>query len=71
MRSTLGLGQMLAKRLLPLTLAIGVLLSVGVPVTFYNIASRNLQHTATVYAEELAERLSASTTARWVRSRSG
>src|SRR6266853_1605024 len=57
MHSTLGLGRGLAKHLLPLTLAIGVLLSVGTPVTFYYIASRNLQHTATIYAEELAERL--------------
>jgi two-component system sensor histidine kinase/response regulator len=57
MPGTLGLGRGLAKRLLPLTLAIGVLLSVGVPVTFYWIASRSLQRTATLYAEELADRL--------------
>src|SRR5712691_474330 len=57
MHRKLGLGQRLAKRLLPLTLAIGILLSVGVPVTFYCIASYSLQRTATVYAEELAERL--------------
>jgi hypothetical protein len=53
----LGLRQGLARRLLPLTLAIGLLLSLGVPATYYLIGSHSLQRTATVYAEEFAERL--------------
>jgi signal transduction histidine kinase len=54
---TLGLAQRLARRLLPLTLAMGVLLSAGIPATYYIIDARSLEHTATIYAEELAERL--------------
>lgn len=53
----LGLAQGLSRRLFPLTLAIGVLLSVGVPTTYYLIGVHSLDRTAAIYADELAERL--------------
>jgi hypothetical protein len=54
---TLGLAQRLARRLLPLTLAMGVLISAAIPVTYYIIDVRSLEHTATIYGVELADRL--------------
>jgi len=50
----IGLGQRLAKRLLPLALLIGCCISFGLPATFYSIGLAAVRHTATVYAHELA-----------------
>jgi GAF domain-containing protein len=53
----IGLGARLARRLLPLTLVIGAVISVGLPATYYELQSRALQRAATIYAEEMADRL--------------
>ncbi len=54
---TLSLGRGLARRLFPLTLAIGALISVGFPVAYYAIQRDNLQRDATAHAQDLAKRL--------------
>lgn len=52
-----GLARRLAKRLYPLTLVIAVLISVGLPSTYFVLESLSLRQTAAVYAQELSERL--------------
>src|SRR5574341_1565900 len=47
---------LLSRRWAPLTLAVGILVSVGSPVLFYTYALRSLGRTAAGYAEELATR---------------
>jgi GAF domain-containing protein len=62
MRNTaggVGLGRLLAKRLYPMTLAIGFLISVGLPVTYYLIESNALRRTATIHVQNLSEKLQA------------
>ncbi len=53
----LSLRRGLARRLLPLTLAIGALISVGFPAAYYAIQRDNLQRDATSHAQDLARRL--------------
>lgn len=52
-----GLARRLAKRLYPLTLVIAVLISVGLPSTYFVLEFLSLRQTAAVYAQELSERL--------------
>ena len=53
----IGLGRRLARRLYPLTLAIVLLVSLGVPATDYLLESRELGETAASYAADLAARV--------------
>lgn len=53
--SGVGLRQYLARRLLPSALAIGILLSVSLPLTYYLLEAARLKQTATIYAKEIAE----------------
>jgi PAS domain S-box-containing protein len=52
-----ALGRRLAARLFPMALGIGLLISLGVPTTYYLIESADLRREATQYADELAEQL--------------
>jgi len=54
---TLGLSRHLAQRLYPLTLLIGILISVGVPATYYILESLGLQRVARLYAQDFARQL--------------
>jgi len=58
---TIGLARRLADRLLPLTLVIGFLISVGFPVAYYVLECGALPRTATIYAAQLAETFQGST----------
>ncbi len=53
----LELGRRVADRLYPLALGIGVLISAGLPTTYYTLKSIDLTHAATVYAQELSVKL--------------
>ena len=57
---TIGLARRLADRLLPLTLVIGFLISVGFPAAYYVLECSALQRTATIYATQMAETLQGS-----------
>jgi hypothetical protein len=50
----IDLRQRLAERLGPLALAIGLLISMGFPATYFAMGSSALQETGSYYAEELA-----------------
>jgi len=58
---TIGLARRLADRLLPLTLVIGFLISVGFPAAYYVLECGALQRTATIYTAHLAETFQGST----------
>ncbi len=49
------LTQVLAKKLSRLTIAIGFLISLTTPITYYSIESRSLKKTANLYAEDIAD----------------
>ncbi len=53
----IGLGWQLARRLFPLTLLIGFIVSLGLPAAYYLLESRAQRRTAEIYARELSERL--------------
>lgn len=53
----LSLGHHLANRLYPLTLGIGILISLGLPATYFLLESNSLRQTANLYARELSEKL--------------
>lgn len=52
-----GLARRLARRLYPPTVGIAVLISVGLPSTYFVLESLALRQTAAMYAQELSERL--------------
>ncbi|MBI4590700.1 MAG: GAF domain-containing protein [Candidatus Rokubacteria bacterium] len=54
---TIGLGRLLANRLYPVTLAVGVLVSISLPATYYVLESRALSRAATIHAQALSEHL--------------
>lgn len=53
----LELSKRLSRRLVPLMLGMGFLISISLPVTYYFLGSKHLQRTANIYALELAEEL--------------
>ncbi len=53
----IGIRQQLARRLYPLTLAIGILISGGFPTAYYLLESAALRHRAIDHAEELSHQL--------------
>jgi signal transduction histidine kinase/ActR/RegA family two-component response regulator len=53
----IDLGGRLARRLLPSTLLVAVLISFGLPATYYVLESRALRRTADMHAREFAESL--------------
>ncbi len=53
----IGLGKHLAKKLYPVTLVIGFLISAGLPATYYALESNALRHAASIYAQNLSEKL--------------
>jgi diguanylate cyclase (GGDEF)-like protein/PAS domain S-box-containing protein len=53
--TNIKLTQVLAKKLYPLTILIGFLISLGTPLTFYLIQLQSLKQTASLYAEDLAD----------------
>lgn len=55
----IGITRYLSRRLLPLSIGIGLLNAVGAPVTYWLIEQSNLQRHATLYAQDLAEKLQA------------
>ncbi|MEK6743287.1 MAG: PAS domain S-box protein [Nitrospirota bacterium] len=55
--ANLSLSGYLAKRLLPSTLAIALIISFVFPATYYTIASRAAERTATIYAQEFSEKI--------------
>jgi PAS domain S-box-containing protein len=52
----IGIKQHLSRRLLPLTILVGLLLALCAPLTYWIITHRNLQHMADLYAEDLADK---------------
>jgi len=57
MEKSIGLGQRLAKRLLPLSLGIGVLIGLGIPAIYYSLEASWLDRSAAKYAQELSGNL--------------
>lgn len=55
----IDLGGRLARRLLPSTILVGVLISLGLPAAYYALESRALSRTAAMHAREFAEELRA------------
>ena len=53
----IGLRWRLARRLFPMTLVIGFVVSIGLPGTYYFLESRAQTRTANIYAQELSEKL--------------
>lgn len=56
-KDQIGIQRDLAKRLYPAILAVSILIAVGLPATYYFLASQALKQTATIYAQELSEEL--------------
>jgi hypothetical protein len=64
----LELGRHLARRLLPLTVGIGILISAGLPATYFLLGYSALGREATMYAENLSAKFRAlALEASWVR----
>jgi len=57
MEKSIGLGQRLAKRLLPLSLGIGVLIGLGIPAIYYSLEASWLDRSTAKYAQELSGNL--------------
>ena len=57
MEKSIGLGKQLAKRLLPLSLGIGVLIGLGIPAIYYSLEANVLERSAAEYARDLSESL--------------
>lgn len=57
LQERIGIRRHLAKRLRPVTLVIGILISVGFPTAYYLLESAALRHIATAHADEFSQQL--------------
>lgn len=59
LRSDIGLRQRLEERLYPLVLLVWLLIGIGFPAMFYSLQILEAKTTATIYAQDIAEKFSA------------